>query len=74
MPTNLDDSTIKLGQRIAKERSGTDKMFQYIRSAAAAEVDDLTMPDAWENIIHDLECALAVAQAMARRFEGGGRK
>jgi hypothetical protein len=49
-----------LGKRIAKEPHAIDKMFQYIRSAAAAEADDLTCPDAWENLIYDLECALAV--------------
>jgi len=42
MPTVLD----KFGKRIAKEPHADDKMFQYIRSAAAAEADDLTMPDA----------------------------
>jgi hypothetical protein len=64
MPTSLDE----LGKRIAKEPHATDKMFRYIRSAAAAEADDLTSPDAWENLIYDLECALAVA--MARRVRG----
>jgi len=65
MPTSLDE----LGQRIAKEPHPDDKLLNYIISAAATvQDDDLTSPDAWENLIYDLECALSVA--MARRVKG----
>jgi hypothetical protein len=65
----LDKTMIKLGQRIAKEPHANDKLLNYIFSAAVTvQGDDLTMPDAWENLICDLECALAVA--MARRVSG----
>jgi hypothetical protein len=65
MPTRPADK-----QRIAKEPN-IGRLRSYIASAAATiQADDLTSPDAWENLIYDLQCALAVAQAKARRFEG----
>jgi hypothetical protein len=62
----LDESIVKLGQRQAKERDAHDPLRNYLLSAVATlQNGDLTQPDAWENIIHDLECALATVHALA---------
>jgi hypothetical protein len=66
MRIELDESIVKLGQRQAKERDANDRLRNYIASALSTlQDDDLTVANGWENLIHDLECALATAHAIA---------
>ncbi len=68
MRIELDEAIVKLGQRQANERDAHDRLRRYILSAAATlQNDDLTVLDTWENLIYDLECALATAHALAER-------
>ena len=68
MRIELDESIVNLGQRQAKEPDAHDRLRNYILSAAATlQDDDLTVLDGWENLIYDLECALATAHALAER-------
>jgi hypothetical protein len=66
--TRLDPRIAALGRRLAQERDSTQRLKGYLTSALATLThDDLTCPDAWENLIYDVECALAVATACAAR-------
>lgn len=68
MRIELDESIVTLGQRQANEQDAHDRLRKYLVSALATlQDDDLTVPDGWENLIHDLECALATAHAVAEK-------
>jgi hypothetical protein len=64
----LDKSIVRLGKRYASAPDANAKLKNYISSALATlKHDDLSWPDAWENMIYDVECSLAIAHVLAAK-------